>query len=183
VGPQRRAGDADQKPGGRVEQGQEVHDREAAPGLLHPRLAELLLQFRRVGHGDARPIDQEGAMAVPAAVVGQRTAEPVGDSLEQALEDGQREPGAGLAVRFAGAADIAEPGHVGARRVAVEDLEDEQVQRGHRVEDSFAPGVADRRTGLANRCGRQPVGDVRLDSANRRVETTGHPWPPVGVMR
>jgi hypothetical protein len=105
-------------------------------------------------------------MAMPAAIVGQRTAELVGDSLEQALEDGQRQPSPGLAVRLAGAADIAEPGHVGTRRVAVEDLEDEQVQGGHRVEDAFAPGVADRGTGLANRLGRQPVGDVRLDSAN-----------------
>ena len=119
VRPQRCGDDAEQQPRGGVEHRQQVHDREAAAGLLRARLTELFLQRRGVGHRHAGAIDQKGPMAVPAAVVERRAAEKsFADRTQQALKDSQRQTLACLAVGFAGAVHRAQPRHMGARGVA-----------------------------------------------------------------
>src|SRR5262249_61687660 len=76
--------------------------------------------------------------------------------------------------------DAGEAGHVGARGVAVQDLQDEQVDGRNRVEDPIPPDVADGRTDVFNGFRGQPAGDFRLDSPNGGEDTTGPPWPPSG---
>jgi hypothetical protein len=52
-----------------MEQCQQSYHGKATAGLLFPRLAELLLQHGRIGHGTPRAIDEEGAMPMPAPVL------------------------------------------------------------------------------------------------------------------
>jgi hypothetical protein len=50
----------------RMEPPQQSRHGQAAPRPLLRRLAERLLERRGIGHGAARALDQEGAMALPA---------------------------------------------------------------------------------------------------------------------
>jgi hypothetical protein len=52
-----------------MEQCQQARHGKATAGLLFPRLAELLLQHGRIGHGTPRAIDEKGAMPMPAPVL------------------------------------------------------------------------------------------------------------------
>src|SRR5256884_3713559 len=61
--------DVQQEAGRGMKQGQEMHHRKAAAGLLSAGLAERLLQLRRVGHRDAGNIGEKGAMTMPAAFI------------------------------------------------------------------------------------------------------------------
>jgi hypothetical protein len=73
-----------------MEQGQEMGHGEAAAGLLDAGLAEVLLEFGRIGHGEARAIGDEHTMAVPFPGVVHRGPDPVSDAAEQLLKQGQR---------------------------------------------------------------------------------------------
>ena len=85
---QRSAGDVQQKTGRRMKQRQQMHHRKATAGLLSAGLTELFLQRRRVRHRDARAIDKQCAMAVPAAVIEHRAATQVKtERAQQILQD------------------------------------------------------------------------------------------------
>ena len=66
---QRCGQDLDEHPRADVEQRQKMGHGEAAAGLLAAGLAEVLLEFGHVGHGEARAIGDEHAVAMPGAVV------------------------------------------------------------------------------------------------------------------
>ena len=68
-----------------VEQRQEMGHGEAAAGSLDAGLAEVLLEFGHIGHGEARAVGDEHAVAVPAPGVVDLGPDPVGDAAEQFL--------------------------------------------------------------------------------------------------
>jgi len=69
---------------------------------------------------------------------------------------------------------------MGARGVAVQDLQDEQVNGRNRVEHAVPPDVADSGANVFNGLRRQPVRDFGLDPPHGGENTAGHPWPPAG---
>jgi hypothetical protein len=80
------------------------------------------------------------------------------------VEDGQREPLAGLAVGTVGEGPAAEVDDMATGGVAVEDLEQEEVDGGDRVEEATAPGVALLAAGVLDGLGGQ-VGGLVLSEA------------------
>ena len=131
-----------------MEQRQEMGHGEAAAGVLDAGLAEVLLEFGRIGHGEARAVGDEDAVAVPAAVVVDRGFDPRGDAAEQLLEQGQGQAAAGLARGRVGEVEAADPDEVIDGGIAAEDLDEEQVDEGDRIEEAGAPGVLDLTAGV-----------------------------------
>jgi hypothetical protein len=68
--------------GARMAQPQEGRHGKAAPRPLCYGLAKRLLEGRRIGHGAARAIDQEGAMPIPPAVVQGRALHGAAETLQ-----------------------------------------------------------------------------------------------------
>ena len=100
-------------------------------------------------------------MAVPTALVERWTARA--DRSRTALSRCQTANGSRWrAWPYASAEQrtVAQPGHVGTGRVAVQDLQHEQVDGGDRVEHALAPDVAHGGTDLVDRIGREPVGEL-----------------------
>ena len=62
---QRRGQHLHEQSASRIEHGQEMRDRKAAAGALHPRLAEVLAQRFGIGHRAAAAVRAEGAMSAP----------------------------------------------------------------------------------------------------------------------
>jgi hypothetical protein len=131
-GPQRCRGDLQEQAGPGMEQRQQVGHREATPHGLIAGLTEAGLQGRRVGHGERRAVDQEGAMAAPAAD-GLGVGDHGSDHLaKDGLEDGQGEPGAGHAEGGVAEGPAGQERDMGQGGVAVEDLDEEPVDVGRR---------------------------------------------------
>lgn len=86
-------------------------------------------------------------------------------------EDGQPQPGSDHAVRRVGEGKLRE---MKAGDVAMQDLEGEQVNGGHRVEDTLAPAVAAVPAVLAWGLGLQKVGDVNPDPPQRIDQRDWH---------
>jgi hypothetical protein len=84
--------------GARVEQPQEPSDGKAAPRPLLRRLAERGLEGRRIGHGAARAIDEEGAVAMQSPVVRGGSLHGAAEALQEEVKDAYRESGTGLTV-------------------------------------------------------------------------------------
>src|SRR5207249_4843876 len=89
----------------------------------------------------------------------------------------------GVAVGLTAASDGAQTRHLGTRGVAVENLQDEQMHRRHRVENAVTPYMAHGRADAVNQFGAQKLGDIALDLLHGSEDTTGHPWPPVGMRK
>src|SRR6266704_2684027 len=123
-------------------------------------------------------------MTVPAAVVEHRAAtQEMAERVQQVLQEAQRQPLAGVAVGLTAASDGAQTRHLGTRGVAVENLQDEQMHRRHRVENAVTPYMAHGRADAVNQFGAQKLGDIALDLLHGSEDTTGHPWPPVGMRK
>jgi hypothetical protein len=69
------------------------------------------------------------------------------------------------------------------RGVAVQHLEDEQVDRDDRIELPLAPAVPGRAAGVEDRVAREQLTEMPLDSGGRRGDALSHPWPPVRCCR
>ena len=96
-----------------------------------------------VGHGERRAVDQEGAMAAPAADRLGVGDHGVDHGAEQGAEDGQGEPGPGLAEGAGGEGAAGQERDVGQGGVAVEDLDEEPMDNGRRGQEAgVAPGVS-----------------------------------------
>jgi hypothetical protein len=63
----RRCHDLEEKTRPRMKQGEKVSDREPTPRLLPRRGAKVGVELWGIRHGKARPIHQEGPVAVPTA--------------------------------------------------------------------------------------------------------------------
>ena len=152
--------------------------REAAARPLGGRLAEVAPQLGGVGHREAGAVDEPDAMAAPAGAVGGRDRSAAAVRLQQVLPDGQGEPLAGLAVGAGGEGPAAEVDDVLAGGVAVEDLEEEQVDGGDGVEDAVAPAVADGAAGVADGVGAEAGGEVLPQPFGDGLEAMGHGGAP-----
>jgi len=117
-----------------------VGHREAAAVGLGAGLAELRSQFGGIGHGEARAVEQEDAVAVPEfrGVGGVEPAAAAGDGGEQALEEAEGQPAAGLAVGGIGEVQPGEVAEQAAGAVAVQDLLDKEQGGGQRGEGALA---------------------------------------------
>jgi hypothetical protein len=127
-----------------VEQGQQVGHREAAALRLGVGLPEGLLEFGRVGHGEVGAVEEEEAVALPAAarvVVGLGAAAS-DDGLLQAVEEGDGQAGAGLAVGRLGEVEPGQVTQLGGGGVAEEHLAQEQVGGDNRGQGALAEAVA-----------------------------------------
>jgi hypothetical protein len=121
-------------------------------------------------------------VTVPTSVIEHRTAAQVmAERPQQVLQDAQRQPLASLAIGLAAASDSAQAGHLRARRVAVEDLQNKQMNGRHGIEDAITPDMTNSVADGANKFGAEKLGDFRLDLLHGSEDTAGHPWPPVGV--
>jgi hypothetical protein len=179
VAAQRQGQGPPQQAGRVVEEGHQVGRREAAAGRLAAGLAEMPLQLRRIRHREPRAVEEEQAVAFPAAAGGPRQVgtDRVGDPALQGGEERQREPGPGLAVGRGvdrGAAEVAE---VGAGGVAVQDLPQEEAGGDDRAELALAPPVAGLLAGLVDEGVGDVGGEVILDVADCLLDSS-HPWPP-----
>ena len=81
------------------------------------------------------------------------------------MVEGQRESLAGLAVGAVGEGPLAEVDDMLAGGVAVEDLEQEQVDGRDGVEDAVAPAMADGLAGVGDGPGAESGGEVLPESA------------------
>jgi hypothetical protein len=144
-----------------VEEGQEVGHREATALGLVARLAEVGLQLRRAWHGERRAVDQEGAMAAPAADrLGVGDQRP-GHVVQQGAEDGQGKSCAGLTEGGGGEGAAGQERDMGQGGVAVEDLDEEPVDDGRRCQEAgVTPGVSDGPAGGRDDVAAEPGGEV-----------------------
>ena len=126
-----------------MKQGQQMSDGKATPQRLVAGLAEVCAEFRRVGHRDPRAIDMKDPMPTPTSVVVDPGSEPLGDPNQEFLEEFPGQAGAGLAVGRSREAEPAETRKMLDRGVAVQDLEQEQMNRGDGVQERATPGVSD----------------------------------------
>src|SRR5579884_3802006 len=180
VRPQRRGDQAQQQAGGRIEERQQVHDREAAARLLGAGLAKSFLQLGRIGRGGAGAVDQKGAVAAPEGVGG-RLRQAITNQKHEALEQGERQSASCLAIRLAAAVHAAEARYMIAGRVAVQDLQEEEMNGSGWIENAFAPAMFEGAAQIVDRSGREPMRDIRLDPFDGSDNTMGHPWPPFGM--
>jgi hypothetical protein len=121
----------------------------------------------------------EHAVPAPPVIRRRRRARErrVADAAEHAAVNAQRDPRAGLAPGRRREALARQVPHLGARRVPVHDLLDEQRERRGRVELAVAPRVLQLAADVLDHGGVER-GDVLFDPRERVVDT-GHPWPPV----
>jgi hypothetical protein len=82
----------------RMEQPQKPSDGKAAPRPLHVRLAECVLEGRRIGHRASRAIDEEGAMAPPSPFVRGGALHGVAEALQEEVKEAYWESGPGVTV-------------------------------------------------------------------------------------
>jgi len=153
--------------GARVEQRQQVGRGEAAAGRLGAGLAELLLEFGCVRHGEAGAVEQPDAMAAPAAAgvaAGVGQAAP-GDGAAEAVEEGYRQAAAGLAVGRVGKVQPSEVPQPGGGDVALQDLAEEEVGGDDGGEGALAEGEAEFVAVLADERFGDMLREVALDAA------------------
>jgi hypothetical protein len=98
VGEEGRDHQLQEHPGARMEEPQEVSHGNAAPRPLLCRLAERVLEGRRIGHRTSRAIDEKGAMAMPPPFVQGRPLHRAAETLEEEVKKPQREFGTRLTV-------------------------------------------------------------------------------------
>jgi hypothetical protein len=138
----RRRQDLQEEPRPRMKQSEEVPDREPTPRLLPWRGTTGGLELWSIGHGKPGPIHQEGAVAVPASFLLGYLIQGATDLPQHLLPDAQREPAAGLAKGRRRKLLPGQMWEMATGRVPMEDLEDAEVDGGHRIEDAMAPRVA-----------------------------------------
>ena len=182
--PQRRRENLQQQPGAGVEQRQDVGHREAAALGLVARLAEVGLQRGDIGHGERRAVDQQDAMAEPESRDLGGRDQDLDHRAEDGLEDGQREPGAGLAEGAGGEGAAGQQGDVGQGRVAVENLDEEPVDNGRwGQEATVAPRVACLAAGVVDEVATELGGEVLpegVEGGRNPSMHRGASWTMVG---
>jgi hypothetical protein len=136
---------------------------------------------RGVGHREARAVQSPGAVATPATGFLDFGEQRVADLLEQFLEQGQGQARPGGTIGHGRERDTGQARQRGAGGIAVEDLHEEDVHGGHRIEEALAPGVAEIATDLGDGLGRERRGDIGLELGDDVGDTESHPWPPVGM--
>ncbi len=127
-------------------------------------LAEGRLEGGRVGHRGRRGVDDPDAMAEPSGGVRRGLPRRVDDPLQGAVIDARGQPLAGLAGGVGGEGPTPEVDDVAAGDVAVEDLEQEEVDGGDRVEGPSSPAIVFAAAGVGDGVGGEAVGEVLPES-------------------
>src|SRR5262249_44775976 len=165
-----------------MEECQQVHHRKAAARLLSAGLTEGLLQGWGVGHRSARTIDKKSSMAVPPTLIEHRAAAQVmAECTQQVSQNRYWQPLPGLAIGLAATSDATQSRHMRARRVAVQDLENKQMHRCHRIQNTFTPHMINGSTDFTDQFLAEKLRHFALDLLHGSEDTAGHPWPPVRV--
>jgi hypothetical protein len=172
---QRRRQDFEEEAGAGVKECEQVGHGKAATRPLVSRLAEFALQFGSIGHAEAGAVNVESSMASPAAMVVHRRAEGRPNALQQCLQDFQRETAASPAIGGLTENAVGEVFEPGDGEVAVEDLDDKEVNGRDRIQDAPAKVVA----GFAANGGDlrrvENLGDLSLDTPQGSVNVLKHP--------
>ena len=119
-------------------------------------------------------------MASPGRLGRRRRPDAFGDPLGEAAEHPQWEPLPRGAVGGVGEVPSAEVDDVRAGGVPVEDLQEEQIDGGHRVENPLAPGVFLLLASPLDGVGRKFVGEVLLETPQDSDDTQRHGRDPSG---
>jgi hypothetical protein len=139
---QRGCQNLEEETSARVKESQQMRNGKAATRPLVSGLAEFPLEFGSIGHAETRAVDMEGAMSVPAAVAVHRGAKGSSDTLQQCLQNLQRESASGPAIGRLAENPVGEVLEPGDGEVAVEDLDNKEVNRGDRIQDAPTKLVA-----------------------------------------
>src|SRR5262245_5797418 len=130
-----------------MKQRQQVRNREATPGELFAGLAKMLWQGGGVGHGKTRTIDPKGPMAQPASLIEGVVLQSVAPRAEQLLEYRERELHTRLTIGGSRHVELGEMPQVRARGIAVQNLDNKQLERRHGIERTLPPPIGDATTG------------------------------------
>ena len=133
---QRGSQSLEQEPCLRVKEGKQMRGGEAAPRLLVSGLTKFLLEIGSVGHAEAGAVHMKSAMPVPATlVVIDRGAQGRAHALQQSLQNLQGKSAACVTISGLSEDEISEILKPGDCEVSVEDLDEEQVNRGNRIQE------------------------------------------------
>jgi hypothetical protein len=127
VRPQRRDDHVVQEARLRVEKGQDVRDRETAAGFLPAGLAEVGLEFGRIGHGEPGTVDQCDTMTMPPRDTA-GSFDPAGGRLDQPPDNLHRKTLSSLTIRRGAESLAREVRQVRHGGLPMNHLENEQVQ-------------------------------------------------------
>ena len=166
-----------------MNEGEQVGHGAPTPRALPPGLAHVLVQFRCIGHRKPGPVDQERAVASPPPLVGGPLRAARCRPTPPRRPDAERHPGAGLTKRRGRQAlgDQARPVATGG--VAMQDVEDEQMNGGDGIEPARAPLVAHLATQGDHRGGVEQGSEFCVDVSEGFRHRAYHPGPPVCEMR
>jgi len=171
-----------QESGAGMKQGEQMGHGEPTPRTLPTGLAKRLLEFRCIGHRETRPVDQERAVAPPPPLVVGRLLTDCGRPPQQLLPDDERQPGAGLTKCGGGEVLRDQMGQMGTRGVPMQDLQEEEMDGGDRIEQARTPVVADLSTEGENHGGVKQDSDLCFDMSECVRHCANHREPPVCKM-
>jgi hypothetical protein len=141
----------------------------------------MVLQLADVGHREARAIDNPDSVSFEPKGRGLgRQPHLRGDLFQQLLKDGQRQTLSSLAVGRLRELPDTEVDNVLASRVAVQDLEQEKINRRGGVEDSIAPSMSGGLAGMDNRIITQAGSDIFSQSRENGANAWWHGVTPFG---
>src|SRR6266849_4684168 len=162
-----------------MEEGQQADNGEATAGALLGGLTKRFLQDRGIRHGAARAVDKKRPMAMPAAFLGDGGLGRPPQALQEVFEHTDGELGAGLTVGGGTEIETGEMGEMATGRIAMEDLQQKQLHRDHRIEEAVTPcGVAYCCTGGADRLGLQLGSPICFEALEDSRDTGYHRGSP-----
>src|SRR5687768_15558040 len=123
----------------------------------------MRLQRRGVGHAEAGAIDVKGPVAVPAPGGVEGRTQGGADAAQEGLEDMQRQAGAGVAVGGVAEDLVRELPESSHGDIALEDLEQEEMDGGNRVEHALPEVVTHLATDLEDGLRLEKLGELGLD--------------------
>ena len=164
-----------------MEQRQDVRHRKTATLGLSRRLTEMGLQVGCVGHGEAGAVHAPGAVSAPAARLLDDGDEGITNALQQLFEKDQRQAAARQTISRRRERHPGQARQGGAGRVAVEDLQQKNVDRSDRIEQAFPSVMTQVDADPTNRIRGQRLGHIGLELGDDLGDIEGHPWPPVGM--
>jgi hypothetical protein len=165
-----------------MKQGEQVGHGNPTPRALSTGLAKVLLPFWRIGHRKTGPIDQERPVASPPSlVVGRLLADRCGPP-QQVLPDTERQAGPSLTKRRGRKVLGDQAGQMATCRVAVQDLQEEKMDGGDRIEQARPPLVAHLVAQGENRGSVEQGGQLGFDVFEGFHHCAYHIRPPVCEM-
>ncbi len=151
-----------------------VGHRKPTAGLLASRLAKMVLKLRGIRHGETRAVGKKGAGPQPTSLRERLLLHVVTHRPEQPLEDFKRESRTGLTRGRGGNRELSEVPQVRTSGIAVDDLDEKQRCRGHGIETSLSPLIADIMADGQDRVGLELGGPILLELFHHLGEGRWH---------